>query len=376
MRADFFQGLKDQAHFLTRMFSVVKAAIIATLPGGQIVYWNPFAEELYGWEAEEVNGRNIVEIMVPHENVKSATDIIASVSAGETWTGEFTLRRRDGTRLTVVAADSPIFDETGHLIGIVGVSQDVTTLVRERLELEEQVRERTAELRAANKDLGQLMARLMQLRDQERRHFARELHDSTGQDLAMLIMELGTLEREVKRFNPKVAEQVSKTSELAKGISGSLRTMSSLLHPPLLDELGLASALRTYVDGFSSRSGINVDLQIPPDFGRLSHDMEITCFRIVQECLTNIHRHSRSASALITISYQGNSVLVEVRDRGTGIPRERLSELMSGVGGGVGLAGMRERIKQLGGTLQIKSDSGGTAVTALLPLRHSTNVAG
>jgi PAS domain S-box-containing protein len=372
----YSQGLEDQADFLTRMFGVVKVAIIATLPNGRIVYWNRFAEELYGWEAQEVVGRYIVEIMVPKENVQSATNIVASVRTGETWTGEFTLRRRDGTHLTVVAADSPIFDEAGQLIGIVGVSQDVTALVRKRLELEEQVRERTAELRAANKALRHLSVRLMQSQDEERRHFARELHDSTGQDITALIMELNTLEREAAKFNPRFAEQVSKTCEFAKGISASLRTISSLLHPPLLDELGLASALHVYIERFSSRSDIKVDLKIPPDFGRLSHDIEITCFRIVQECLTNIHRHSKSSSALITISDRGNSVLVEVRDRGKGIPRDRLTELMSGAGGGVGLAGMRERVTPLGGTFEIKSDASGTAVTATLPLKHSINAAG
>jgi PAS domain S-box-containing protein len=172
---------------------LVKVAVIATQPNGQIVYWNPFAEELYGWQAQEVIGRNIIEIIVPSENVQSATDIIASVGAGEMWTGEFTLRRRDGTRLTVVAADSPIFDDAGNLIGIVGVSQDVTALVTERLELEDQIRARTAELIAANNALRHLSVSLMQSQDEERRHFARELHDSTGQEMAALIMDLNTL---------------------------------------------------------------------------------------------------------------------------------------------------------------------------------------
>lgn len=299
-------------------------------------------------------------------------DIIASVRAGKTWTGESTLRRRDGTHLTVVAADSPIFDEAGDLIGIVGVSQDVTTLVKERLELEEQVRERTAELGAANKALRHLSVSLMQSQDEERRRFARELHDSSGQDLAMLVMELDALKRKIENFNPELAQQVSTTCALARDIFGSLRTMSSLLHPPLLDELGLASALRAYTDGLSSRNGIKVDLKIPAAFGRLSHDMEITCFRIVQECLTNIHRHSKSSSALITLDYREQNVFLQVRDRGKGIRRERLSELMSGTGGGVGLAGMRERVTHLGGTFEIESDASGTKVTAILPLRHST----
>jgi two-component system NarL family sensor kinase len=137
----------------------------------------------------------------------------------------------------------------------------------------------------------------------------------------------------------------------------------------LLDELGLVSALRHYVDGFAANSNIKVDLEISPDFGRLADGMELACFRIVQEGLTNIHRHSKSATAAITIRYEGRRVLVEVRDAGRGIPLERLPELESG--GGAGFAGMRERITQLGGTLEIKSDAKGTVVIAILPLKHA-----
>lgn len=374
MATDIFQGTEDQTYFQARMFSVVKVAIIATRPNGQIVYWNPFAEELYGWQVQEVIGRDIIEIMVPKENVQSAADIIASVSAGESWTGEFALKRRDGTNLTVSATDSPIFDKTGHLIGIVGVSHDLTAIAKARLELERQVQERTAQLKAANEKLRQLSANLIQARDEERRRFARELHDTTGQDLTMLKIDLAFIGREAKNFSPDLARRVSDTTDLVTRISDDLRTMSYLLHPPLLDELGLAPALRHYVDGFSARSHIKVDLKIPSDFGRLADDMEITCFRIVQECLTNIHRHSKSATAMIAMKYENERILVEVRDEGRGIPRERLLELTSG-GGGVGLAGMRERIAQRGGTLEIKSDANGTAIIAILPLKHSTAAA-
>lgn len=368
------QRIEDQIYFQARIFGAVKVAIIATGPDGEIVYWNPFAEDLYGWRSREVIGRNIVEIMVPSENVQSASDIISSVRAGEAWTGEFTVKRRDGTHLTVAVADSPIFDETGRLIGIVGVSHDLTAIARKRLELEQEVQRRTAELTAANENLRRLSARLIQSRDEERRRFARELHDSTGQDLTLLNMELAVIGREVEKFSPELARRVSDSSERLKHISDALRTMSYLLHPPLLDYLGLASALRQYVTGFSARSNIKVDLKIPPDFGRLPDDMEITCFRMIQECLTNIHRHSGSATAVITINYQKEGIRVEVRDEGRGIPRKRQLELKSG-GGGVGLAGMRERIAQLGGTLEIKSDAKGTIVIAILPLKHSTTAA-
>ena len=361
---------EDQIHFQARILTSIKAAIIATRPDGRIVYWNRFAEELYGWRAEEVIGRNILDISVPMDNLQSAPDVMASLHAGKSWEGEFTVRRRDGTHFTASVTDSPIFDEAGVMIGIVGVSHDLTALAKARLELERLVQERTAELKAANKNLHQLSASLIRSQDEVRWRVARELHESAGQDLAALDLDLTAIGGEVKKKSPELAKRILKTCEFAEDICNHLRTMSYLLHPPLLEELGLVSALRHYVDGFSAKSNIKVDLEISPDFGRLADGMELTCFRIVQEGLTNIHRHSKSATAAITLRYEGKRVLVEVRDAGRGIPLERLPELESG-GGGVGFAGMRERITQRGGTLEIKSDAKGTVVVAILPFQQA-----
>ncbi len=364
------QGPEDQIHFQARILTFVKAAIIATRLDGRIVYWNRFAEELYEWRAEEVIGRNISDITVPMDNLQSAADLVASLHAGKSWEGDFTVRHRDGTHFTASVTDSPIFDEAGVMIGIVGVSQDLTALAKARLELERLVQERTAELKAANKNLHQLSASLIRSQDEVRWSVARELHESAGQDLTALDLDLAAIGGEVKQKNPELAKRILNTCKFAEGICSHLRTMSNLLHPPLLEELGLVSALRNYVDGFSANSNIKVDLEIAPDFGRLADGMELTCFRIVQEGLTNIHRHSKSATAAIAIRYEGKRVLVEVRDAGRGIPLERLPELESG-GGGVGFAGMRERVTQLGGTLEIKSDAKGTVVIAILPLKHA-----
>ncbi|MFZ1157538.1 MAG: ATP-binding protein [Candidatus Sulfotelmatobacter sp.] len=160
---------------------------------------------------------------------------------------------------------------------------------------------------------------------------------------------------------------------MVEQISREIRTISHLLHPPLLDVAGLASALRWYVDGFSERSQIKVDLQIPEPFRRLSDEMEIAIFRMVQECLTNIHRHSGGTSAAIRVHEQDHRIVVEVQDRGKGIPLEKQLELSSSGRTGVGFRGMRERLRQLGGALEIRSDNAGTAVTATLPLADSTS---
>ena len=151
-------------------------------------------------------------------------------------------------------------------------------------------------------------------------------------------------------------------------MSREIRTISHLLHPPLLDEAGLASALRWYVEGFAKRSRIQVDIEIPQSLGRLPDDTEIAMFRVVQECLTNIHRHSGSATANIRIKSHGQQVILEVEDRGNGMPQDKLRTLARVGRIGVGFGGMRERLRQLNGTLEVQSDGNGTLVTATLPL--------
>src|SRR5579863_2698046 len=236
-------------------------------------------------------------------------------------------------------------------------------------ELEQKVQERTAELNTANENLRELSGRLQQLRDDERRRIARELHDSVGQLLAALGMNMAVVQRQADKLDAAGARAISENAAMLEQISSEIRTISHLLHPPLLDAAGLASALRWYVDGFSERSKIQVDLQIPNEFGRLPDEMELAIFRIVQECLTNIHRHSGSPAADIRVHQRDNGVSIEVQDYGKGIPLKRQLELSSAVRTGVGFRGMRERLRQLGGRLEIRSGDSGTLVTANLPLQ-------
>jgi len=218
--------------------------------------------------------------------------------------------------------------------------------------LESRFRERTAELHAANQNVGDLTGRLLHLQDEERRRIARELHDSVGQSLAALSMNLtsfgATIERVVKE-----AGKISDSTSLVNDISTEIRTISHLLHPPLLDEAGLASALRWYIEGFTERSNIRVELELPDHFDRLSRDLETAIFRLVQECLTNVHRHSESAVARIRLIRSEDEIRLEVVDEGKGIPVEKQADLLSCGTPGVGIRGMRERLRQLGGTLEI-----------------------
>jgi signal transduction histidine kinase len=240
-------------------------------------------------------------------------------------------------------------------------------LRNEQGELERRVSDRTADLDTANQNLRELSARLLQLQDDERRRIARELHDSVGQMLAALTMNLSTVRLDVERL-VKTAHALSDSENLVQEMSTEVRTISHLLHPPLLDEAGLLSALRWYVEGFSQRSKIDVDLDLPEHFGRLPRESETAIFRVVQECLTNIHRHSGSSAARIRLRQRDSEIAVEISDKGKGIPPEKREEMSSAGTPGVGIRGMRERLRQLGGTLDLTSNATGTVVTVRLPI--------
>jgi signal transduction histidine kinase len=233
-------------------------------------------------------------------------------------------------------------------------------------ELETRVQERTEELDRANQHLRMVSARLLHLQDEERRRIARELHDSIGQTLAALSMNLGGVREDIERLT-RTTSAIVDSENLIQQMSTEVRTISHLLHPPLLDEAGLPSAVRWYCDGFSQRSKIDVTVDCPVDFGRLPTDVETAIFRLVQECLTNIHRHSGSAKAKIHLEHDDNKAVVSVEDNGKGIPSEKLDEMTLPGTAGVGLTGMRERVRQLGGTLTIESNRG-TKIAAWIPL--------
>ena len=235
--------------------------------------------------------------------------------------------------------------------------------------LEMRVQERTAELQHKTDEIQELNGRLVQLQDAERRRLARELHDSTGQMLAALNINL-TLMKEMaaQSENPKMAKIVQDSGALTEELTRQIRTMSYLLHPPLLDEAGLESALRWYVDGFAQRSNIAVDLVVYDDVGRLSSEIEIALFRVVQESLTNVHRHSGSRVAKVRIARDSEQVTLEVRDEGKS---EQQGKKVFNPG--VGILGMRERVRQLGGSLELYFDQGGTIVRAFVPVTEDCN---
>lgn len=245
---------------------------------------------------------------------------------------------------------------------IAALQQTEDTLTRSQSSLEEIVHARTVQLR-------QLSSRLMALQDEERRRIARELHDSVGQYLAGIQMNLHALQRE--NMNAPEAQQVRVKDMLSmtRLCLAEIRTISYLLHPPLLEEIGLASAISWYVDGFSERSGIKVQLEIPKSIGRFPEEMENGLFRVVQQSLSNIHRHSGSQVAKIRIRVAEGRLSAEICDEGRGIPAEILKGFDDGTRlVGVGMAGMRERIRDLGGLFSVRSGANGTTIEVRLPL--------
>jgi len=220
-------------------------------------------------------------------------------------------------------------------------------------------------------DLRKTTGELMRLQDEERRRIGRDLHDSTGQALAALELGLTRLKSSAAGTeSPQRREALEQCARLASQCSAEIRTASYLLHPPLLDELGLTSALRWLADGLRERSGIDVQLDLPDSMDRLPRETELTLFRVAQEALTNVHRHSDSPSVLIRLTRRADSVLLEIEDVGRGFSAEERARASAGADGalGVGLAGMRERIRQVGGRFMIDADSGGTAIRAALPI--------
>ncbi len=223
-------------------------------------------------------------------------------------------------------------------------------------------------LRVTESSLRQLSGRLLQLQDEERRRIARDLHDTTGQKIAALSMSLDRVARLLDSKKPERQEALDEGRDIVRMIGEEIRTLSYLLHPPLLDESGLGSAVRWYAEGFQKRSGIRLNVNISPDLGRLSTDVEMALFRVVQESLTNVHRYSGSPDAEINVINTPDAVKLEIIDHGKGIAAGSARVKVEGIATlGVGIPGMRERIRQFGGQLEVDFGRDGTRVSASRP---------
>jgi two-component system, NarL family, sensor histidine kinase FusK len=279
--------------------------------------------------------------------------------------------------MTSLVLSAAIFQRDGDHAALEKAKEELEGKVIQRTT---QLQERIEKQKRAETALRDLSSRLLQMQDDERRRIARELHDSTGQELAWLNMSLSRLQTDMQadmqKLSVDTANRVAEALGVVSKVTSELRTMSYLLHPPLLDEMGLSSAIRWFVDGFAERSNIRVSVEIPAEMERFSPDLETAIFRVVQECLTNIHRHSGSATASIRLDRSPDGITLEVADQGKGIPEEKLPSSASAGKTGVGLRGMWERVRQFGGDMEISSRGTGTIVRVVLPVGTGGEVVG
>lgn len=384
--SDIAESMPAESDRYQTLFDLAPVAVYSCDASGVIHDYNSRAAELWGRrpEAGDTDERFCGSFrmyrpdgsFMPHDQCPMG-DVLAGRVSGIR-DGEVHIERPDGSRVVVIVNIAPLKDDRGEIVGAINCFYDVT----ERKKAEETLRQNIADRQEAEKDLRlaneelevdvqkrtaslrRLSIQLMHSQDDERRRIARNLHDSLGQHLATIKMNLDLLnsdspERDMLFAALKSVEQcISET-----------RTMSCLLHPPLLDEVGLSSAARWYTNEFAKRSGIKAELELPDEgIERLPELVRIALFRILQESLTNVHRHSASPSVEVRLKVNHQAVLT-VRDFGRGVPKELLQGPQTdGQHFGVGLSGMRERVNDLGGTFEIHSSGNGTLITVSIPL--------
>lgn len=352
------QVQRQQAEILAKaeqkFRSLLEAApdgMLITTTEGQIVLVNSRADDLFGYSRQELLGQNI-RVLLPDWN-----------PGGYGKVGEFVLVCRDGATFPAEITASPLQTEEGILV--TSAIRDVT----ERKRAEQQIADQTQQLHEANRELRHLSSRILAIRDEERRRLGRELHDSQGQYLAAIKMNLEMIETTDTALPPAQRAALAEAVSLLERSMREIRVISHLLHPPLLDEIGLQAVIPWYLNSFSERSGIQIDLDMPPDIAKLPDLVELAVFRVLQECLTNVHRHSGSKTAKVRLLRDDSSVTLEVIDQGRGLQADNGARASLA---GVGISGMRERVRELGGQFDVKSSAEGTLVRSVLPIGERT----
>jgi len=364
----------SEERFRLLVQAVSDYAIYMMDPQGQITTWNIGAEKIKGYTASEIIGKNF-SVFFPEEDVRAGrpqeildTAAQIGVAAQEGWR-----IRKDGSRFWVTSLVNPLRDPSGKLIGFTKITRDITDKMQQQERLKQEIAEKEkaqALLVQSEESLRKLSLNLLRTQDEERKRIGREMHDSLGQYLSALKMKIETLKFKDKNLSPVVVSELEQAGLLLGDCLKEVRTISYLLYPPMLEEMGLKSAISWYLDGFTQRSGIQTKFEIPNDFQRLPRDIELALFRVLQESLTNVHKHSSSNSVDLRLVKSNGTVTLEIRDYGKGIPNLilRQSEANWYALLGVGLRGMNERMRQLGGELSLNQANPGTLIRATIPL--------
>ena len=368
---------RSQAHFRLLVEAVQDYAIFMLDPEGNVSSWNVGAERIKGYKAEEIVGRHF-SCFYPEEDLRNGKpqgELVIAAKEGR-FEDEGWRVRKDGSRFWANVIITAIKDGTGKLLGFAKVTRDFTERMQTQRALQKEVAERRDaqnQLRNSERSLRQLSLHLLRTQDEERRRIGRDLHDSLGQYLAVLKMKLDSVASGIGQEEDEAAQEVAQCIRLAEDSIKEVRTVSYLLYPPMLEEMGLKSAIPWYLDGFSARCGIKTAFEAQTDFDRLPRDSELALFRVLQESLTNVHRHSGSQTAHVRLLMKEGMGILEIEDRGKGIPSQLLEQSAEDWMGalGVGVRGMNERIRQLGGRLELVSNESGTKVSAMVPVGNS-----
>jgi PAS domain S-box-containing protein len=334
---------------------------------GRVQSWNSGAQRIKGYQASEIIGRHF-SCFYSEEDVsdgKPARELEIATREGRVEDEGWRVRK-DGSTFWANVVITALKDSSGKVIGFGKVTRDVTDRMQAQRALEQSRRK----LQDSEKSLRQLSLHLLRTQDEERRRIGRELHDSLGQYLSVLKMKIDTLARKADKNLSADAGELNQCTQLIDEAVKEVRTISYLLYPPMLEEMGLKSAIPWYLEGFMKRSGIATSFAVSPGFRRLQGDVELALFRVLQESLTNVHRHSGSTVADVRLSIENGAVVLAVSDRGKGVNSKNFEKFSQDWMGalGVGLRGMNERIRQLGGVLEVSSTTGGTTVTATVPI--------
>ena len=364
--------LYESAHQLRLLVETVQDYAIFMLDvEGYVRTWNTGAKRIKGYEASEIIGKHF-SIFYPEYDVsggKPKRELEIATAEGRCEDEGWRIRK-DGSRFWANVVITALRNSDGNLTGFTKVTRDFTERMLAHRALEESQRK----LRESEQSLRQLSLHLLSTQDEERRRIGRDLHDSLGQYLSVLKMKLDSMVARMDSKPSTEADDLKKCAKLTEDAVTEVRTISYLLYPPMLEEMGLKSAIPWYVDGFTNRSGVNTSFEASADFGRLPRDIELALFRVLQESLTNVHRHSGSPTASVVLTMQVSDAVLTVSDKGKGVDTRSLEETgRDWIGAlGVGLRGMSERMRQLGGTLELSSTPQGTVVTARVRIPQVT----
>ena len=343
---------------------------------GRITTWNAGAERIKGYTAAEIIGRPYSTFFPPEEAASGKPQKILAAAArdGKAETEGWRVRK-DGSRFWVNALVTAIHDESGKLLGFSKITRDVTEKMRHNEALRKEIAEKEQareELVRSENSLRRLSLELLRTQDEERRRIGREMHDSIGQYLSALKIKIGLLEARNPSLDGQSRRDLHQCGTVLEECVREVRTISYLLYPPMLEEMGLKSAITWYLDGFRQRSGIRVNFEAPDSVERPSRDVELALFRVLQESLTNVHKHSGASLVDIQLSRENGAIHLNVRDYGKGLPEALASGIRPDSAHlGIGLRGMNERMRQLGGRLAVSCASPGTLVSATVPTRQS-----